>query len=434
MLPIKRTIPRFALFLAFSLCCYGCFDSAAVPEELSCSGAAVRSSLSAVSSNRDSLFKANEGDVWGFIDINGNQIIEPAYKEVTDFSEGLSAVKSVWDGRWGYIDSSGSMVISPVFDYATPFNEGRAVVTVDGNQGLIDKSGEYILSPTFEKITKLSQGRAFVLVRGNWKLVDKSGHYVTQNSFKQVTPFRDGLAAFTGFNNDYNVQGYIDREGNISILTGDDFSVDIEGIGFSYRRSPIFRRRTTLRDLLEYRPPKRVYGLINTHGEVVVPFRYSSISISSPCRAIVTANSQYGVIDLDGNVIVPTRYTYIGRFSEGLAIVQRNLGDKYGYIDERGRLVIGPIQEMNYSAQTISPEFPRSRNFHNGRALFKGENGKYGYIDKSGSIVIEPSFDKAYPFKDGLAQFENANQWGYINLSGEIVWRSDKDVRGSSAE
>lgn len=428
MLPIKGTIPRFALFLACSLCCCGCFDSAAVPEELSCSGAAVRSFLSAVSSNRDSLFKANEGDVWGFIDINGNQIIEPAYKEVTDFSEGLAAVKSVWDGRWGYIDSSGSMVISPVFDYATPFNEGRAVITVDGNQGLIDKSGEYILSPTFEKITNFSQGRAFVLVGGNWKLVDKSGHYVTQNSFKQVTPFRDGLAAFTGFNNDYNVQGYIDREGNISILTGDDFSVDIEGIGFSYGRSPIFRRRTTLHDLLKYRPPQRVYGLINTYGEVVVPFMYSSISISSPCRAIVTANSQYGVIDLDGNVIVPTRYNYIGRFSEGLASVQRNPGDKYGYIDERGRLVIEPIQEINYSAQTISHEFPRSRNFHDGRALFKGKDGKYGYIDKSGSIVIEPSFDKAYPFKDGLAQFENANQWGYINLSGEIVWRSDKAV------
>jgi len=161
MSPIKRAIPRFALLLTCSLCCYGCSDSAVVPGELSCSGTAVRSSLTVVSSNRGSLFKASEGEVWGFIDINGNQIIEPGFKEVTDFSENLAAVKSVWDGRWGYIASSGSMVIPPVFDYATPFNEGRAVVTVDGNQGLIDKSGKYVLSPTFEKNPKFSQGRAF---------------------------------------------------------------------------------------------------------------------------------------------------------------------------------------------------------------------------------------------------------------------------------
>jgi len=31
---------------------------------------------------------------------------------------------------------------------------------------------------------------------------------------------------------------------------------------------------------------------------------------------------------------------------------------------------------------------------------------KYGYIDKTGMIVIEPKFDTAGPFSEGLARIE----------------------------
>ncbi|MGD1930473.1 MAG: WG repeat-containing protein [Leptolyngbyaceae cyanobacterium] len=419
-----KIIPKSAVILVCSFFCYGCFEGVASPEEPFCPETTVNSSVIAAGANKDSLFKVNEGEVWGFIDSNGNAIVEPRFKEVTDFSEGLAAVKSVWDGRWGYIDASGSIVIEPVFNFATPFSEGRAVVTVDGNQGLIDKSGEYVLPPTFKKITKFSQERAFVLVKDNWQLVDESGRYVTQNSFKQVRGFREGLAVFTGFNDDYDIQGYIDREGSISILAGDDFSIDIEGIGFSYGRAPVYRLRTNLLSILWGRPSRRVYGLINNAGELIIPLKYELIDIDSPCRAITIANSQYGVIDLEGNVVVQNHYNYIGDFSEGLALIQRNPGDKYGYIDGHGRLIIEPIQAI----RAMPSEFSWSRNFHDGRALFRGTEGRYGYIDKSGSIVIEPNFDKAYPFKNGLARFENVDEWGYIDLSGNIVWFSDGPI------
>ena len=48
-------------------------------------------------------------------------------------------------------------------------------------------------------------------------------------------------------------------------------------------------------------------------------------------------------------------------------------------------------------------------------------NGKDGYMDRDGKIVIEPTFDRAYPFSDGLAAIEKQQRWGFIDTSGEIV-------------
>ena len=44
-------------------------------------------------------------NLWGFIDVSGNEIISARYEEVTDFEGGLALVKT--NGKWGYIDVGG---------------------------------------------------------------------------------------------------------------------------------------------------------------------------------------------------------------------------------------------------------------------------------------------------------------------------------------
>ena len=57
---------------------------------------------------------------------------------------------------------------------------------------------------------------------------------------------------------------------------------------------------------------------------------------------------------------------------------------------------------------------------------------KWGYIDKSGKIVIEPQFDDASSFSEGLAAVclgdycPLRGKWGYIDKSGEYVWEPTK--------
>ena len=71
------------------------------------------------------------GEKWGYIDTDGNQVIEPQFQEARSFSNGLAAVKK--SGYWGYIDSEGNMVIENIFDGAKEFNSSKnAFVKQDG--------------------------------------------------------------------------------------------------------------------------------------------------------------------------------------------------------------------------------------------------------------------------------------------------------------
>lgn len=68
---------------------------------------------------------------WGFVDINGQMVIEPVYEEAKPFSNGLAPV--LYGGSWGYIDQKGIMAIPADFTDAESFYNGIAPVK-KGNQ------------------------------------------------------------------------------------------------------------------------------------------------------------------------------------------------------------------------------------------------------------------------------------------------------------
>ena len=49
--------------------------------------------------------RVERNNLWGFIDVSGNEIISARYEEVTDFEGGLALVKT--NGKWEYIDVGG---------------------------------------------------------------------------------------------------------------------------------------------------------------------------------------------------------------------------------------------------------------------------------------------------------------------------------------
>lgn len=46
---------------------------------------------------------------------------------------------------------------------------------------------------------------------------------------------------------------------------------------------------------------------------------------------------------------------------------------------------------------------------------------KFGCIDREGNIVIPPTFDRIYPFSEGLAAFCDGDVMGYIDTNGRVV-------------
>ena len=156
--------------------------------------------------------------------------------------------------------------------------------------------------------------------------------------------------------------------------------------------------------------------------------------------AISFDGERYGYIDLVGNVVIEPQFTYAESFGEGLAPVR--LGEEYGFIDRTGRFVIPPQFEAaepfhegraqvvvrgktGYVDQrgelVIEPAFDYGGDFFNGRALV-ALDGKLGYIDEAGNLEVDlPNMTRGDNFAEGLAPVAIDGQYGYIDLQGNLV-------------
>lgn len=78
---------------------------------------------------------ADENDKWGFIDRQGQQVINFQYDDAFSFSNHLAAIKIV--NTWGYISERNEMVIEEPLESALPFHNYIAQAKFLGNAALI---------------------------------------------------------------------------------------------------------------------------------------------------------------------------------------------------------------------------------------------------------------------------------------------------------
>jgi hypothetical protein len=133
----------------------------------------------------------------GVIDTQGKEIIEPKYDVIGPFSEGLAAFCNpdcLQGGKFGYIDPADHWKINPLFDEAGAFKDGLAVVRVGEKYGYIDKSGTLVKAPTFDAADAFSDGLALVKVDDKYGYIDRSGLMTIKPIFSDADDFHDGIA------------------------------------------------------------------------------------------------------------------------------------------------------------------------------------------------------------------------------------------------
>ncbi|MBQ4089901.1 MAG: WG repeat-containing protein [Clostridia bacterium] len=85
-----------------------------------------------------------EDFLYGVLDPTGNVIAEPVYEDIGyRYSENLINVCK--DGKWGYIDRDGNNVIECIYDDAWQFGGGVAPVKLGDKVGLIDTEGNVVV-------------------------------------------------------------------------------------------------------------------------------------------------------------------------------------------------------------------------------------------------------------------------------------------------
>ena len=320
----------------------------------------------------------------GFINAEGDVMIEPQYDFIADhaeysrisfgsqisdhgmgeFSEGLAALR-VKERSWIFIDETGQIAFEIEAISVDPFSDGYSHLIEWSNQGILqhqflDKQGNIVFNKTLDEGESFSEGLAAVVIDGKPHYINTSGEIAIRNI--RGGSFNEGLARAK--DNDTRKCGYIDKTGEFVIepvySSTDKFS---DGLG-------------RYKNLVDLSTDEWEYGYLNRDGEVVIDpiiSKFEPVDFSDGmARAFDSARYLQGFIDKTGELVIPLEYEHLRDFSEGLAAVR---------IDD-----------------------------------------KWGYIDKQNNTVIEPLFNNAWPFKNGLAWVETEEGNGYINKKGEFIW------------
>ncbi|MDN5561591.1 MAG: WG repeat-containing protein [Psychrobacter sp.] len=178
-------------------------------------------------------------------------------------------------------------------------------------------------------------------------------------------------------------------------------------------------------------------GYLNMQGREVVPAMYDVLKEGqgwarpvSNGRIVVKQDGKYGVITTSNKTIVPfsSAISDIDDYQNGIARVRKN--QAISWIDENGKTTSDP--SGNNNEQSTTPRAPASAN---GNASSSNQtlpnrftmlqprqqDGKWGFIDDNNVTMITYSFDEVRPFAEGLAGVRIDENWGFVNLGGELV-------------
>lgn len=162
------------------------------------------------------FYIAGKDGKYGFTDMKGDWIIEPAFDEVQPFS--AAGVAPVRQGdRWGLIDASGKVVVPLMYERLTScVDDGTCAVMEGGKWGFIDFTGATVIAPRFSGLGGFGpHGRAPAAEGDAWGIIDRHGDWVLRPSLAAILEFNsDGHArAVTFISEDATREGVIDETG-----------------------------------------------------------------------------------------------------------------------------------------------------------------------------------------------------------------------------
>jgi hypothetical protein len=108
-----------------------------------------------------------KGEMYGYIDHNGKEIITCQFEQAGPFTEGRAAIQK--NGWVGFIDTSGTMVIEPKFTCSVShpiFVNGMApVFGADEMTGYISPDGSWKIEPKFHSASRFVDGKAWAMIK-----------------------------------------------------------------------------------------------------------------------------------------------------------------------------------------------------------------------------------------------------------------------------
>lgn len=137
---------------------------------------------------------------------------------VTEFADGLAAVRLYQDGAWrpgiSVVDASGRVVGErPEALMTLAFSQGLAAVDAEGGWGYIDTKGHWAVRPRYKAAGRHAAGLAAVSTGDKWGYIGRDGELAIPARYTKADGFSEGLAAVCEGTQEAPRCGFIDPQG-----------------------------------------------------------------------------------------------------------------------------------------------------------------------------------------------------------------------------
>ena len=315
----------------------------------------------------------------------------------------------------GYINEYGEMVIPAQYQKAYFFSCGMAkVITFDKQIQFIDKQGKVVYTlPEYTGCDDYFYNGYIRYYQYNmYGRIPQCGLF--DKNFKDVIPFgflevgnmsKEGLVA-TGV-------GYFNTNGE-RVLTFNADTFDIyNGTIYTYGDFCDGVAVVNLMCMNDGVSHGRVCA-INTSGEWIIDTVYIQLrSLGGGLLAYMDSTALWGLIDTHNNIVTEPKYYDVGVFEDNDLLAVGCQYGQWGYVDHTGTM-------------KIEPRFRYCEPFHEGVAWVADENYFYSLIDTNGNVLI--NLDRGvYPtmdFHNGMTCITDYNTYvnKYIDKDNNVIY------------
>lgn len=350
-------------------------------------------------SDYDKAIRINPHDIIALVNrANARKPLGQYWAAIADYNK---AIESDPHCKEAYVERARQFAILHLYEYAIRDLSRAAYLDSEDACVYSDRGDSYAKLGLFDRAVQ-DYGRAFELdpvdagdcgatwISGwtsgtrstdTFKYICKTGDRVATTASAWLR-FSEGLAAAS----DNEAVGYVNKAGQMVIKqqfkSGGEFHEGLAPVEVFPGPRPLAQRQSHPRGLAYTVSEPRPAGYIDSSGQFVIkPGRFRSSSQFSEGLAAVGIGDKYGFIDRAGKLVIPPQFSLAGNFCDGVAPI----------------LILDRSNEPRRSKSTKPFD----------RLQMSRPSGKYGFIDKQGKITIKPEFAFAGHIAEDFQLFED---------------------------
>lgn len=393
------------------------------------------------------IYKSGLLNKFGLMDISGNKITLPIFEEIGDFYEGVAPVKKYdyYDSKYGFINKSGEIVYDYKYERLKYLSRGKYSGRINNKVIIFYDLDKKLIDDEFDEIYKHDE--EFIYIKKNDKigLLSYEGIMIVPCEYDYISNFVDGKAQVTL--NKRN--SFIDKTGKetyrmidsqlpgifiyVSLLKAKSGLMDADNNPIT---GLIFDSINPFNDEVAVCKSGSKWGLIDSKGELLIPFEFDYIKDFENGEAEACKNRIKFTIDKNGNEVFKRR-----RINNQYQTMESKLQNKIGIFTNAGEEVTGLIFSalkffqgdgiiaqkdgkwglIKFDGEEIIPFENDSIDVIINHRLLVNRNGKFGVIDYSGAEILPIEYDNIIEISNDNYIFKKDKLYALSKNDGELI-------------